>query len=233
MKQLNSGPFPAIHAFCKDPSEIHRGYVRTLIDAGVNLDGINCQGYKSLDYAVYNGDSETEAMVVQGLQLQLAGGVESKVKRRRFEATVRKAYRDLFETKLRPLIRSKHRDTLKRMQDLYAVELAKNVFYQETFDQLRYVPYPDFLASQRLPRYADGTLRSHKAPLHPDAKNNAQHVVFVSYRWIRKDPVTGKTAPDDFIHTQYKLMLTALEQYLAVHPELDPAKFGIWMVSKT
>lgn len=233
LKQFNSSGWPPVHAFCKDPTDEHRHYLRALIEAGADLDGVDDAGYKPLDYAVYRGDIKTEALILEGLRQQLHGDIERKIRRRQFEAMVRKEYHDLFEEWLRPVLRSGFGNTLERMRQVYAHAIAAEKVKRRTFDQLRYVLYSDFCRSGRLPRHSDGTLQAYSADCDRDGRiNNADHIVFFSYRWVHKDPITGKTAPDDKLHTQYHRMLSALEQYLALHLNIDRDKLGIWIVSR-
>jgi ankyrin repeat protein len=233
MKQFNSpeGCTPA-QAFCKEPSDEHRRYIRALIEAGADLDIVDDQGYKALDYAVSNGDAVTEALILDGLRRQLGGDVESKISRHRYEATIRKEYRDLFEERLRPILRSRRKDSLEQMRHVYANALATDEAKRRMFDRLRYVWYSDFCKSGRLPRYSDGTVKTFSAgPDRDSPSNNADYIIFFSYRWIHKDPTTGKTAPDDKVHTQYRRMLRALDGYLKLHPAINRNRLSIWIVS--
>ncbi|KAJ0116661.1 hypothetical protein J7T55_009811 [Diaporthe amygdali] len=56
------GGTPA-HAFAREPSQQHRAYIKTLIEAGADLGLVDEAGFTALDYAVQNGDAETEALL--------------------------------------------------------------------------------------------------------------------------------------------------------------------------
>lgn len=110
----------------------------------------------------------------------------------------------------------------------YATIREKDETKRAMFEGLTYVLYADFISAVRLPRYSDNTLKNYTSRVD-DA--TANHIVYLAYRWIYKNPVSGKTANDDTNHTQFRRMLKALEEYLLSHPRVDPAKLGIWLVS--
>lgn len=82
----------------------------------------------------------------------------------------------------------------------------------------------------RLPRSDDGldqffqpNLRRHQEGYAPD------FVIFISYTRINRDP--NARTPDDTNNTQYRRMLRAIEQFLALHPFVDRDCLSIWVVS--
>jgi hypothetical protein len=50
-------------AFAREPSQQHREYIKKLIEVEADLDLVDESGYTALDYAVQNGDTETEALI--------------------------------------------------------------------------------------------------------------------------------------------------------------------------
>ncbi|KAK8106828.1 uncharacterized protein PG998_008841 [Apiospora kogelbergensis] len=91
-------------AFCREPSDEHIGYLRELIDAGVDLDLVDKQGYIALDHAVFNGDALSGRLVMEGLRRGPNGKTERQLDVMVMEARVRKGYREIFQEKLRPLL---------------------------------------------------------------------------------------------------------------------------------
>lgn len=220
-----SGP---LHAFCKEPSDEHRRYIETLVKANAALDTIDDQGYKPLGYVIFNEDAAAEALLVEGLHKQLGEDVNSIITRCRYEATVRKEYRDLFEGKIRPILRSGGQDTLEQVRYIYANALATDENKSRLFDGLRYVRYSDVCNAVRLPRYSAGNVKTFSPNTRDD---NAKYIIYFCYRWIHKDSITGKTAPDDKVHSQHRRMLRALEDFLQLHPSVNRDKLGLWIVS--
>ncbi|KAK8129291.1 hypothetical protein PG999_001671 [Apiospora kogelbergensis] len=66
-------------AFCREPSDEHIGYLRELIDAGVDLDLVDEQGYTALDHAVFNGDALSGRLVMEGLRRGPNGKTERQL----------------------------------------------------------------------------------------------------------------------------------------------------------
>ncbi|KAF7560612.1 hypothetical protein G7046_g3538 [Stylonectria norvegica] len=213
---------PAI-ALCKEPSEEHRQYLKSLVDAGVDMDLVDDHGYTALDYAVFNGDKETEALVLEGLRQGLGPGAESLIHDRQTGARLRKAYRELFQEKLRPvLLDSSSDDNLKSLRRAYAESLAQDAEKRQLFDGFKFIPYAEFCRFGRLPRWDDHLSQNYK-----DDEDEADFVIFFSYRWINKEP--GAVSPDDEKHTQYRRMIDASEELLRLHPSVAREKLGIWV----
>ncbi|KAL9024989.1 MAG: hypothetical protein Q9180_007755, partial [Flavoplaca navasiana] len=105
LKHFNAskGYSPA-HMLCQEPSEEHRGYLRELIEAGADIDLEDKHGYTPLDYTVFNGDEKTRNIIRDGLRRILQDDVEQQLARRQKEANAQKAYRELFQEYLRPVL---------------------------------------------------------------------------------------------------------------------------------
>ncbi|KAI6099025.1 hypothetical protein F5141DRAFT_1144170 [Pisolithus sp. B1] len=219
LKQFNppNGCTPAI-ALCKEPSEEHRSYLAELVDAGADMDAVDEQGYKALDYAVFNGDTATEMVVLSGQQWR------TKSADRQNEAKLRKGYRELFQDKLRPVLlgSNSNRNALQDLRRVYADALAVG----------------HFLSLGRIPRSSD-KLPGSDGPLVQRFRSNTQNdsqssdtaefVIFFSYRWINVGSGTTRDTPDDSNNKQYKRMLSAIENFLTLHPSVDSETLGIWI----
>ncbi|KAI0374046.1 hypothetical protein BV20DRAFT_1118670 [Pilatotrama ljubarskyi] len=218
-------------AFCKEPSEEHRGYIHELLGAGVHMDSIDEHGYTALDYAVFSGDAATEQLILEGLRRSLGGDVDVQLAGHRREARLRKGHRELFQEEMRPvLLASKRegRNGLGELRRVYRDALAADDSKSRLFDRFKFVPYADFKAADKLPRSIDGLTKVYE-PRSKDREDShgrdAQHIVFFSYRWINHEP--GAVSPDDAKKTQYRRMLKAIETFLAMHPSVDGNKLGI------
>jgi tetratricopeptide (TPR) repeat protein len=237
LKQFNppKACTPAI-ALCKEPSEEHRQYLREVVDAGADLDLVDEQGYKALDYAVFNGDAATEKLVLEGLRRKLDGDVERKLVQRQTEANLRKGYRELFQEKLRPVLLGGGgggggEDGLQNLRHVYADALAADEEKRRMFDGLKFVRYSDFLRFGKLPRSSDGLVQQFMSKSGGSHRGGAaEFVIFFSYRWINKEP--GASSPDDTKNTQYRRMVKAAEEFLRLHPSVDGERLGIWVVSQ-
>lgn len=241
LKQFNppSGCTPAI-ALCKEPSEEHRSYLTELVDVGADMDAIDEQGYKALDYAVFNGDSAMETLVLEGLRRQLDGDVKKEVARRQDEAKLRKGYRVLFQEKLRPVLlsSSSNKNALQDLRRVYADALATDTEKARLFDALKFVRFSDFLGFGKIPRSSDklpGTgdplVQLYRSNIQNDGqpRDTADVVIFFSYRWINKGPGTARDTPDDSSNMQYNRMVNAIENFLLLHPSVDKERLGIWV----
>ncbi|KAF9881650.1 hypothetical protein CkaCkLH20_00796 [Colletotrichum karsti] len=215
---------PAI-AFAKEPSEEHRGYLQELVDHGANFDIVDEQGYTAIDYAVFNGDELAESIILEGLRKNAEDGI----KERRAEARLRKGYRELFQERLRPVLVGGGPDVLSELRKAYALALETDAAKRSRFDVLKFMWFSDFCNFGKLPRSSDGSVREFNS-----ASSNAQEpeitaekMIFISYRWINKD--TESNSPDDAKHTQYRRMLSAIEEYLELNPTVNRKTLGIWM----
>ncbi|KAK0668378.1 hypothetical protein QBC41DRAFT_393796 [Cercophora samala] len=227
---------PAV-ALCKEPSVEHRAYLGELVDAGADFDLADPEGYTPLDHAIFSGDAETEAIVVDALQRQFGDGpsARDKIAERLLEAQRRKGYREIFQERLRPLLAKRDMSRLRaadkagedgrlmaELRKAYASALASGPTSgaNHLFDHLKVMRYTDFVSFGRLPRSSDGLVRR----FDPDAAEPA-FVIFFSYRWIGDGGVTG---PDDATNTQYRRMVHAVEAYLVDNP-MERSNICIWM----
>ncbi|KAI8236305.1 hypothetical protein K4K54_003771 [Colletotrichum sp. SAR 10_86] len=213
---------PAI-AFAKEPSEEHRGYLRELVGVGADMEIVDEHGYTALDHAVFNGDTETEAVVLDGLGKKGAANIAQ----RQAEARLRKGYRELFQEHMRPTLLGGGGDKVRDVRRVYANALATDGEKGKMFDVFKFMRWEDFRKFGRLPRSSDGLARELLSRPAETVEAGAEFVIFFSYRWINKEP--GAKSPDDGAHTQYRRMQTAVEQFLCLYPTVDPNKLGIWM----
>ena len=231
MAQFNTsdGCTPAI-AFCKEPSQEHRGYLEYLVDAGADMDLVDDQGYKALDYAVFNGDEPCQDLVLRGLRHQFSSesNLEELLRRRLREAKLRKGYRDVFQQKLRPVLLAGGDGCIGKLRVAYADAVAADAGVGEMFDRLKVVPYGELLRFGRLPRSSDRLFRELGTSKEADRR---QFVIFFSYRWLNPMAVPSGGRADDEKHTQYRRMLGAIESFLASHKDVSPEHLLIWVVS--
>ncbi|KAK5652261.1 hypothetical protein OQA88_10609 [Cercophora sp. LCS_1] len=241
---------PAI-ALCMEPSTEHRRYLEEMVEAGADL-LVACPktGYSALDYAVFADDPEAEAIVLEGLTRQLLAGresaaaVQAHVKEKLTEARLRKGYREIFQDKIRPVLlrcdksgrsnENDQRETIIQLRRVYAEALAADPEASRLFDRLRAIKYTDFVDFGRLPRSSDGLAQPLELSqeLNEGGDQEAEFVIFFSYRWINRDP--NRASPDDTDHTQYTRMIEAVETYLAFGDcrVQDKDKLFIWMVAQ-
>ncbi|KAI3327295.1 hypothetical protein HD806DRAFT_531874 [Xylariaceae sp. AK1471] len=218
---------PAI-AFCKEPSEEHRGYLGELINAGANLDLVDEHGYCALDYAVFNEDKATQTVIVNSLGERLDS---TEIANRLTAARLRKAYREIFQEQLRPLLLGVDEHSLPaalqiRYSDLVAADPEK----RSLLDELKYIPYSRFLAFGRIPRSNEAPVE--RLQTNANDRSNDKFLIFFSYRWIGSLELGQQqieTLPDDSKNTQYQRMLCAIDQFLLLYPNIDRESLGIWV----
>jgi len=217
---------PAI-AFSQEHSLEHRVYLREIVESGADLEPVDDEGYDALQYTIFNGDKESEKIILDGFRKKGASNVE--LNERRETAHLRKGYREIFQEKLRPLLYQGKTDTIKEIRRVYAQTIEADPQKSSVFDHLKYIRYTDFKTFGRLPRSSDGLVKSFK--LGPDGEddNYLDFLIFFSYRWINTD--RSLNTPDDADHTQYRRMLDAIEQFLEANTDVDMEMLCIWMVS--
>ena len=223
-----------IIAMCKEPSEEHRQYIQQMIEAGGDLELRDEQGYSALDCAVYSGDVETQRVIETGLRREFTHNPEEKLEQHRQEAFLRKGYRELFQDKLRPLLMDTGGTSkLEQLRQVYAESLAVESEKRRMFDGLKFVRYPEFLRCGRIPRSSNGiTCKLHTGS---DDTKIGDFILFFSYRWVANDPGSQSAgdSPDDIHNTQHRRMVRAVNQFLKLHPDVDPEKLCIWIVSSS
>lgn len=229
---VNQGCTPAI-AFCKEPSEEHHRYLADLVVAGADMDLVDDQGYKALDYAVFNGDKTSVDLVLRGLRTQFAAQetVDGMLLQRQREARLRKGYRELFQEKLRPVLLKGGDDCIQKLRIAYANALAADAEKREMFDSFKAIPFLKFSAFGRLPRSSDGIARG----LGHDVEGSDQKqkcVLFFSYRWLNPMKRPDGGMPDDEEHTQYDRMKQAVRDFSESHPRISESDLYIWLVSQ-
>lgn len=213
-------------ALCKEPSEENRQYLRELVEAGVDMDLVDRQGYTALDYAVFAGDAVAEEIVLEGLGRGLDRAAEDKLMERRAEARLREGYRELFQKKLRPVLLSGRANRLRILRFTYAGELAEDENKNRMFDGFKFMSYSDFCLCGKLPRSSDGLVQrclAESLKTHTDIA--AKFVIFFLYRWINH--AQEGTSPDDGKNTQYRRMIQATEEFLSLHAYVDRERLGM------
>ena len=215
---------------CQEPSEEHREYLQELIAAGADIDLVDKHGYTPWDYTVFNGDEKAQNIIRGGLRRVLNGDVEQQLAQRRKRANIQKGYRELFQEHLRPVLLKGGGEVFQTLRSLYAEALATDREKRILYDGFKFLWYSDFLDFGQLPRYTDDLTIEFVVESGDSHCSMPEYVVFFSYRWINQDP--NVSSPDDSQRTQYKRMVAALEEFLAIHPEHDRKKLGIWMVSR-
>lgn len=226
------GCTPAI-AFCKEPSEEHHQYLEYMVAAGANMDIIDDDGYKALDYAVFNSDKTSVELVLQGLRHQFSkqGNVADMLIQWQEEAKRRKGYRELFQEKLRPTLLAGGLDCIPKLRVAYADALVADQERGELFDCFKTIPYPSFYDFGRLPRSSDNITENFIADRQYRLGQKRKFVVFFSYRWLGSMTGPGAGMADDVHHTQYGRMKRSLEELLRIHPEINAEDLHVWMVS--
>ncbi|OTA52080.1 hypothetical protein K449DRAFT_379668 [Hypoxylon sp. EC38] len=224
-KQFNAynGCTPAI-ALCKEPSRENREYLRELIDSGVDLDVVDDHGYTALDYAVFNSDDESEALVLKAVEDQVGS---DGAKQRLYGAKLRKAYRELFQERLRPVLLAGGLDCIAKLRSVYANSLATNEGQSNMFVGYSFVPYSTFSRLGRLPRFEDGSAQQASQDGCVETTRDSEYNIFFSYRWAGNG--SGSKMPDDEQNTQYNRMLCAVEQFLELQPHVGREKLGVWI----
>ncbi|PHH91525.1 hypothetical protein CDD83_128 [Cordyceps sp. RAO-2017] len=213
---------PAI-ALAKEPSEEHRAYLKELVDIGADMNIVDQEGYTALDHAVFNGDSDTEALVLDGLRKNAAQKIELQLT----DSRLRKQYRELFQEHMRPVLLGGGPDCLQQLRRAYAQALASDESKRQVFDSLKFVPWRHFAALGRLPGRVDGIVVEWQPPRDTEpCERSADFLIFISYRWMKK--ATDATSPDDEQHSQYLRMRRAVEELLRLHPSIDERRVGIW-----
>jgi tetratricopeptide (TPR) repeat protein len=231
-----AGACSPVISLCNEISGEHRQYIIDLINAGADLKLRDEKGYSALECTVYNGDSATTAIIEKGLQAQIqreGGNVVEEIAQLKYEANLRKGYRDIFQDKMRPvLLQRDQQSTLQALRHTYATCLAEDHQKRSTFDGLKYVLYTDFVRCGRLPRSSDGYTQE---IVQGQDVPQGLYILFISYRWIGKGSTKDvlDPSPDNSVHTQYRRMLRAIGQFLDLHKEVDREQLGIWIVSSS
>ncbi|KPM46118.1 hypothetical protein AK830_g401 [Neonectria ditissima] len=216
---------PAI-ALCKEPSQEHREYLQELVDAGVDMDLTDENGYTALEYAVFNNDEETEALVLKGLRRGLGEKGDVEIHELQHNARLRKAYRELFQERLRPvLLKNKSADSLQALRREYASSLAEDESKRKMFDAFKFIRYTDFQSYGEIPSWSSSALHTFR-----NDESDVDFVIFFSYRWLNeaKPPLSS----DDEENTQYRRMIDATEEFLRLHPKVNRDKLGVWVGSQ-
>ncbi|KAM0543702.1 hypothetical protein ACHAPJ_012151 [Fusarium lateritium] len=209
-------------SLCKEPSELHRQFLRQLVEAGASMSLVDEHGYTALDYAVFNNDERSQEIVMGGLKRTNS---PAEVQQLWHESRLRRSYRELFQEKLRPvLIHSQSEpNCFKKMRRVYSEALAADKWKRNEFDDFKYMRYKDFLSSGCLQTQTEDSARILVNSSDKDAE--AAFVIFFSYRWLD----SSCQLPDDASNTQYQRMVKVIEQFLEKYQEVDRENVGIWV----
>ena len=225
------GRSPAIF-LCQEPSDEHRGYLKELIAAGVDVNLVDEQGYTALDYAVFSDDKASQEIIMNRLRQVFQGDVEQQLAQRQKQASIRKAYRELFQESLRPILLKGGDKVFQTLRHVYAKALSTDERKRSLYDGFKFIWYSEFLRSGKLPRSSDGLTNEYVAEVSQNSHSvMPDFVIFFSYRWINDIPKVS--SPDDSQNTQYRRMIAALEEFLKMHPAVDREKLGIWIVRQS
>ncbi|KAI4186956.1 MAG: hypothetical protein LQ346_005591 [Caloplaca aetnensis] len=125
LRQFNAveGCAPAV-SLCQEPSEEHREYLKELIAAGADVDSVDEQGYTPWDYTVFNGNTKAQEILRKALRRTLGGDVEQQLEQRQKRANTQKAYRELFQEHLRPVLLKGGDSEFQTLRTRYAQALA-------------------------------------------------------------------------------------------------------------
>ncbi|XXH02547.1 Mitochondrial-processing peptidase subunit beta [Hypoxylon texense] len=223
-----------IISMCKEPSDEYRGYIRRLVQAGADPELRDEQGYSALDCAVYSGDTKTQEIIEEALRRKFLREAESEAERKldgqRYEAVLRKGYRDIFQDKLHHiLLSSDHGSIPEKLRRVYAETLDADEEKARLFDRLKFVRYTDLLQFGRIPRSSDGL--TSRFNIKSDSNDDELFIIFLSYRWIAADRGSSRKndSPDDAANTQYHRMIRALRQFLDLHPNISMERLGVWI----
>lgn len=224
--QLNpEDGYTPIAALSKEPCEEYRGYISEMIAAGADVTLRDKTGYSALDYAVYNGDEQTQKILIEALRQQIT---HEEVEQHRLESKLRKGHRELFQDILRPvLLQPDKKTSVNQLRRAYADTLAADEEKARQFDKFKYVRFEDFARCGRLPKGTDNLTRC-----FGDDADDELFVIFMSYTWAKVNPGSGgEISPDDEKNTKYHQMISAVESFLRENPDVDPATVCIWLVS--
>ncbi|KAL8903869.1 MAG: hypothetical protein Q9207_003640 [Kuettlingeria erythrocarpa] len=228
---VSEGCSPAA-VLCQQSSDENRGFLQEFIAIGGNIDSVDLHGYTPWDYTVFNGDTKTQEILLEALRRVLKwdvvkGDVEQQLKQRQKDANTKKAYRELFQEHLRPVLLKGGDSEFQTLRARYAQALAADDRKRELYDGFKFIWYSDFLKFGQLPRSTDGVTNQYIVSDVDNHSSMPDLVVFFSYRWINQD--RNVSSPDDSQNTQYHRMIAALDDFLKIHSNTRREKLGIWM----
>lgn len=247
----------SVIALCREPSDEHCRWLRTMRDLKIRFDRHDQHGYTALDYAVLAKHDNCSAIILRGLRDQMdrlhpeeEAEVDRQVNIRKVEAERRKQYRDIFQLTFRPLLAKKMPGTssdscLIELRNKYTNALKMDLDKREVFDNFKYISYAAFKSLGKLPKPNSTEdmeyLREHAKPgaaHEPENAARSPYVVFFSYEWRGKTSVPYGER-DDSKGSQYKGMIDAIQLLLVSPPELTDTtnlsedRIFMWLVSYT
>lgn len=225
LKQFNcSSIMTPVIAFCKEPSAQRKGYLRHLARYGADFERIDEHGCSALDYAVMNSDAVAEEIVLDALRscISTLARAECELHDRVREAKVRKHFRNIIRTIIRPALISRRNRMLVDVRDAYSKALLNDPANASAFDPLKYIQLSDLIRFKDFPRSSNGLTQVYRPKEDAD-----MFLIFVSYRWLNPNP--WATTPDDCERSQYRRTLQAIEQFLHKHPSIKREKLGLWI----
>nr|OQO17498.1 hypothetical protein B0A51_16533 [Rachicladosporium sp. CCFEE 5018] len=223
-------------ALCKEPTEEHCRWLRTMRSLKARFDRYDEVGYTALDYAVLAGHGDCISIVTRGIRDELdalypddEAKADTQLAIKVAESHRRKQYREMLQLTLRPVLANPPSvlpwaSPLLGLRLQYAHTLRTDLRKRESFDKFKIISYAAFKSLGSLPRPLNAVdmaalqrhIREESAvsffPTYP-------HIVFFSYEWRGRR--TGRPSePDDDSRTQYTRMIDAIELLLLGGPEV-------------
>ena len=225
--------YSPVIALCKEPSQENHSYLRELIDLAVDMELKDEEGYTALDYAVFNEDSMAADIVLEGVRTHLCGDIDTQLERRRSDSVLRTLYRKIFQEQLRPSLLSapfllpeyRTQQIIHTSRMMHLSELRLNEERADLLDSLKFVKYTDFKQLERIPTLYDGYTKS------PTGLHDGMYsfIIFLSYVRVKGDDTTSM--PDDVNNSHHSRMVSAIEDFLNLHPEVARDEVAVWVVS--
>ncbi|KAM0519361.1 hypothetical protein ACHAPE_003532 [Trichoderma viride] len=226
-----SGTCSAPMVLCKEPGKEHNEHLQLMVDAGVNFDTYDEQGFSALDHAVLSDNPharEAIPIVEKALRsaLQLTSkDVDKEILIRKRQAELRRQYRTIFQEHMRPVLRKKSSGAFNELRKIYARFISQDTKERRMFSRFHYMKFTDFVNHGKLPISTSGLDKQFSDAIEETQEPRKEDfVIFISYRWIG-----GDNGPDDELGTQWRRIIAAVEKFKKVNPHLDPDCLGLWL----
>jgi len=240
-----SGTCSSPMAFCKEPGKEYNEYLKLMASAGVNFDSYDEQGFSALDHAVLSDSPDAREaipIIEEALRKALRRDIErdypgmpqedigrkvdDEILIRKRQAELRRQCRTILQEHIRPELRTKSCGSFRKLRTIYARFLSEDTKEQCMFSSFHYVKYTDFMRHGKLPISASGLTKQFADGVGETAATDEDDfIIFFSYRWV------GGIAPDDDNGTQWRRMMSAVQEFLEVNPHVQPDRLGLWLVS--
>lgn len=228
---------------CREPAAEHNKYLQLMATAGVNFDSFDEQGYTALDYAVLSDNinaKEAIPILESGLrrtlyhdikqnspQMQEADiklRVDEEISRRLKQAELRRHYRTLLQEHIRPELQTNSTGSFKKLREIYAKYQSDQPIERRVFSNYQFVKYTDFKRHNQFPR-SDSGLTTQYSTNKELIDDPDYFIVFISYRWI------AGQSPDNNERIQWNKIISAVEAFLDISPDIHSDQLGLWLVS--